>query len=163
LMEAELYQLMPMAVNRMSQKKREQLTGSPDKLEYEYETGLGEDTAEVFHAYLHSQPARDTFDQFKQLGLDLTSHDYVKADELPESPFAGKTIVLTGTLDKYTRPELTEILESLGAKVTGSVSKNTDLLIAGESAGSKLDKARSLGVDTWDEPALLKAMEAIGR
>ena len=54
----------------------------------------------------------------------------------------------------YTRPELTEKLEAMGAKVTGSVSKNTDLVIAGESAGSKLDKARDLGVEVWDEARL---------
>lgn len=163
LVSAELHQLMPMAVNRMSLKKRKALIGTEDKLEPEYETGLGEDTAPVFYAYLHSKPARDTFAQLRQLGLDLTSHDYTDTAQPPDSPFAAKTIVLTGTLEHYTRPQLTEILESLGAKVTGSVSKNTDLLIAGESAGSKLDNARKLGVEVWDEPELLKAMKSIDR
>jgi DNA ligase (NAD+) len=64
--------------------------------------------------------------------------------------------VLTGTLAAFERSALTERLESLGAKVTGSVSKKTHLLIAGTDAGSKLDKARELGVPIWDEAELLK-------
>ena len=64
--------------------------------------------------------------------------------------------MLTGTLSNFTRPELAERLEALGAKVSGSVSKKTDLVIAGESAGSKLDKARALGIDVWDEATLLE-------
>ncbi len=154
LLGAGLADLMPMAVNRMSGKRRELLTGSAEKLGREYETGLGEDTAEVFFAYLHSKPARDTFEQLRSLGVDLSSHDYIDADESIDSPFSGKTVVLTGTLEHYTRPELTEKLETLGAKVTGSVSRNTDLLIAGESAGSKLTKAQSLGIEIWDEAKL---------
>ncbi len=75
-----------------------------------------------------------------------------------DSVFAGKTVVLTGTLESFTRPELTERLESLGAKVAGSVSKKTDIVIAGESAGSKLDKARDLGVEVWDEARVLREL-----
>jgi DNA ligase (NAD+) len=74
-------------------------------------------------------------------------------------PFSGKTIVLTGTLELFTRPELAEKLEALGAKVTGSVSKKTDLVIAGANAGSKLDKAKSLGVEVWDESRLLNELD----
>ena len=69
-------------------------------------------------------------------------------------------MVITGTLESFDRKELTERLESLGAKVTGSVSKNTDLVIAGEKAGSKLDKANQLGVEVWDERRLLDALGA---
>lgn len=68
-----------------------------------------------------------------------------------QSPFTGKTVVLTGTLSNYTRPQATEILEELGAVVTGSVSKNTDYVLVGESAGSKLTKAKSLGVEIISE------------
>ncbi len=67
------------------------------------------------------------------------------------SYFSGKTVVLTGTLDSMGRKEATEILENLGAKVTGSVSKATDVVIAGHDAGSKLDKAQSLGITVLDE------------
>lgn len=159
LLGAALHELMPMAVNRMSGKKRQELFGLDDKIEGEYETGLGEDTAEVFYAYLHSEPARETFEQFRSLGLDLSSHDYVEAGSLKESPFTGKTIVLTGSLEHFTRPDLSEKLESMGAKVSGSVSKKTDLVIAGESAGSKLTKAESLGIEVWDEAKLLEALD----
>ena len=71
------------------------------------------------------------------------------------SYFSGKTVVLTGTLNKYGRKEATEILENLGAKVTGSVSKATDVVIAGVEAGSKLDKAHALGVTVLDEEEFL--------
>jgi DNA ligase (NAD+) len=158
LLGASLHELMPMAVNRMSGKKRQELFGLDDKMEGEYETGLGEDTAEVFFAYLHSEPARETFEQLRALGLDLSSHDYVEAGLQVESPFTGKTIVLTGTLEHFTRPELSEKLEAMGAKVSGSVSKKTDLVIAGEAAGSKLAKAESLGVEVWDEAKLLDVL-----
>ena len=71
------------------------------------------------------------------------------------SYFSGKTVVLTGTLSKYGRKEATEILENLGAKVTGSVSKATDVVIAGVEAGSKLDKAHALGITVLDEEEFL--------
>ena len=73
--------------------------------------------------------------------------------------FNGKTIVLTGTLQNYKRNELTEILLSYGANVTGSVSAKTDLVIAGEEAGSKLDKAKKLGVSVIDENQLLDILK----
>jgi DNA ligase (NAD+) len=69
--------------------------------------------------------------------------------------FAGKTIVLTGTLEKMTRDEAGARLEALGAKVAGSVSKKTDLVVAGPGAGSKLAKAQELGVPVIDEAEFL--------
>jgi len=72
-----------------------------------------------------------------------------------EGPLAGKTVVLTGGLDSMTRDEAGARLESLGAKVSGSVSKKTSVVVAGEAAGSKLAKAQELGIETWDEAALL--------
>ncbi len=82
--------------------------------------------------------------------------DEVKPQEAEQpvttgSPVAGKTVVFTGSLEKFTREEAKARAESLGAKVAGSVSKKTDILIAGPGAGSKLDKARELGVQTMDE------------
>ncbi len=68
-----------------------------------------------------------------------------------DSALSGKKIVLTGTLSKYTRKEASDIIESLGGEVVSSVSKNTDIVLAGESAGSKLDKAQSLGITVIDE------------
>jgi len=72
-----------------------------------------------------------------------------------EGPLAGKTVVLTGGLAAMSRDEAGAKLESLGAKVSGSVSKKTSLVVAGEAAGSKLDKAEELGIEVWDEAKLL--------
>ena len=72
------------------------------------------------------------------------------------APFTGKTFVLTGTLPTLTREEATAKIESLGGKVTGSVSKNTDFVLAGEEAGSKLDKAQQLGIRILNESEFLK-------
>ncbi|KFN46263.1 hypothetical protein N790_08795 [Arenimonas malthae CC-JY-1] len=72
-----------------------------------------------------------------------------------EGPLAGQTVVLTGALSALTRDEAGVRLQALGAKVAGSVSKKTSFLVAGEAAGSKLDKARELGVEVWDEARLL--------
>ncbi|RMH29713.1 MAG: NAD-dependent DNA ligase LigA [Planctomycetota bacterium] len=123
-------------------------------------TLLGRDTAPAVYAYLHSPQAKATFAALKEAGVDLTSREYTPPGEGPAagSPFAGKTVVLTGALESFTRPELTELLESLGARVSGSVSKKTDLVIAGAEAGSKLDKARSLGVEVWGEKTLLERL-----
>jgi len=162
LFAAQIWQLMPMAVNRLSQKKRKEYLGTTDKLETEYETGLGADTAPLFYTYLHSPAAIETFAHFKALDIDLTSHDFIDPSTAQtDSPFAGKTIVLTGSLNHYTRPELSEILEALGAKCSGSVSKNTDILIAGEKAGSKLAKAQSLGIEIWDETKIRQTLDSI--
>ena len=78
------------------------------------------------------------------------------ADERPAGPgpLTGKTLVITGTLSGWSRDQLTARLQELGAKVTGSVSKKTDYLIAGENAGSKLVKAESLGVTILSEERL---------
>lgn len=77
------------------------------------------------------------------------------ADALQAGPLDGQTVVITGTLAALTRDAAKQRLEALGAKVAGSVSKKTAFLVAGEEAGSKLDKAQSLGVEIWDEARLL--------
>lgn len=75
-----------------------------------------------------------------------------KPAEAPRLPFTGKTFVITGTLSQD-RDHFKTLIEKNGGKVSGSVSKNTDYLLAGEAAGSKLEKARQLGVAVLDEPA----------
>ena len=74
-------------------------------------------------------------------------------------PLAGKTVVLTGTLDSLSRDQAADRLRALGAKVAGSVSKKTDYVVAGRDAGSKLDKAQDLGVTVLDEAGLLALLE----
>ncbi|MDC5704614.1 NAD-dependent DNA ligase LigA [Vibrio europaeus] len=81
--------------------------------------------------------------------------------KVSDEKFSGKTIVLTGTFIRMKRSEIKSLLEDKGAKVSGSVSKNTDFLIAGEKAGSKLSKATSLGVDVWDEDKLWSEVDEL--
>ncbi|EHA6440578.1 NAD-dependent DNA ligase LigA [Clostridium perfringens] len=83
--------------------------------------------------------------------LSLGVNPHYEKKEVLESPFMGKAVVVTGTLENYSRTSIKEKLESLGAKVSGSVSKKTDFVIAGEAAGSKYDKAKSLGVTILSE------------
>jgi DNA ligase (NAD+) len=127
------------------------------------ETGLGKDSGPVVHAYLHSESARRLFGQLRELGVDVRSHDYVDTSRAAAANnfFTGKTVVLTGSLQAFDRTAMEERLERLGAKCSGSVSKKTSLVIAGPGAGSKLEKARELGVEVWDEARLLQELEKV--
>jgi DNA ligase (NAD+) len=86
-------------------------------------------------------------------GVNMTQP---KKKTATDSPLAGKTVVVTGTLASMGRKEAQDLIKSLGGKPTGSVSKKTDLVVAGESPGSKFDKAQSLGIETIDEAEFLK-------
>jgi DNA ligase (NAD+) len=122
---------------------------------------VGPITAEsVFH-FLHSDAGKHVIAELTDAGVDMTAElaADVSAAVESDSPFAGKTIVITGTLEKFGRKELAERLQQLGAKVSGSISAKTDLLIAGEKAGSKLKKANDLAVEVWDEQRLLEHLE----
>lgn len=110
---------------------------------------VGPILASSVYSYFHDENNVEMINKLKELGLNF---NYLGVTEVNlDSPFSNKTIVLTGTLSKYGRKEATEILENLGAKVAGSVSSKTDIVIFGEEAGSKLDKANALGIRTMDE------------
>jgi len=110
---------------------------------------VGPILAHSVYSYFHDEANIEMISKLKELGLNF---NYLGVTEVKnDSPFSNKTVVLTGTLSKYGRKEATEILENLGAKVAGSVSSKTDIVIFGEEAGSKLDKAHALGIRTMDE------------
>ncbi len=95
----------------------------------------------------------------EEIGVHWPQVAVVNVDEI-DSPFAGKTLVLTGSLSQMNRDDAKERLVALGAKVSGSVSKKTDLLIAGEAAGSKLAKAQELGIPVIDEAEMIRLLGA---
>jgi len=113
---------------------------------------IGQITAECITAFFHEPKNMELIAHLKGNGLRMDT----EAEQIQESSFSGKTIVLTGTLTQMTRNDAKALLESLGANVSGSVSKKTDLVIYGEAAGSKLTKANSLGVMTMDEDTFMK-------
>ena len=106
-----------------------------------------------FFAEDHNQEVLEQLE--KQLDIE-----FYEAPQLGDSPVAGKTVVFTGGLSSMSRPEAKAKAESLGAKVAGSVSKKTDYVVAGEDAGSKLKKAKDLGVEVLSEEGWLKLIDA---
>jgi DNA ligase (NAD+) len=112
---------------------------------------VGPVVAESIHAFFRQPHNREVVEQLRACGL--TWPEGQPAARMPK-PLAGKTVVLTGTLPTLTRDEAKDVLEAAGAKVAGSVSKKTDYVIAGAEAGSKLDKARELGIAVLDEQGL---------
>jgi DNA ligase (NAD+) len=118
---------------------------------------VGPVVAESIHTFFQQAHNREVVEQLRACGL--TWEEGEAAARVPK-PLAGKTIVLTGTLPTLSRDEAKDLLEAAGAKVAGSVSKKTDYVVAGAEAGSKLDKARELGVTVLDEEGL-KALLAL--
>lgn len=109
---------------------------------------IGPIIARSVHDYLHSDLGQMTIDDLKRVGVKMTSTEPRRAKE---GPLAGKTVVVTGTLEGYTRDEIHELISQLGGRPSSSVSKSTDFVVAGEKAGSKLDKAQKLGVKVLSE------------
>ena len=112
---------------------------------------VGPVVAESIHTFFQQPHNREVVEQLRACGV--TWEEGEAAARAPR-PLAGKTIVLTGTLPSLSRDEAKDLLEAAGAKVAGSVSKKTDYVVAGAEAGSKLDKARELGVAVLDEDGL---------
>jgi len=115
---------------------------------------IGAVTAQSVHRFVQSAAARGLIEDFRHLGVILTASQ--KPQVSSESPFLGKTIVLTGSLTHFDRGTLKEKLQALGAKVTDNVSKKTDLVIFGQSPGSKLTRAKQLEIEVWNEEELLE-------
>jgi DNA ligase (NAD+) len=113
--------------------------------------GVGEKMAHSIVAQLHDERMRALIGQLRELGLCF--HEEGPAPS--QGPLAGKALVLTGTLPELSREAATERIVAAGGRVTGSVSKKTDFVVAGESAGSKLEKAQRLDVRILDEAGLL--------
>lgn len=108
---------------------------------------VGDIVAQDVIAFFKEEKVMETIEELLSLGVNPKFNE----KEIVENPFEGKTVVATGSLKNYSRTEIKDKLESLGAKVSGSVSKKTDYVIAGEAAGSKLTKAEELGVKVLSE------------
>ncbi|GAU75459.1 NAD-dependent DNA ligase LigA [Fusibacter sp. 3D3] len=118
---------------------------------------FGDKMANSLLSTLSNSEFRNQIERLRALGVDLKSEQRIDQ----EGVFAGKTVVVTGTMQKYTRDEIKGIIESQGGKASGSVSKKTDIVVAGENAGSKAEKAKSLGIRIISETefdAILKAL-----
>lgn len=120
-------------IMELAQAGEEQLTNIPD---------IGETTARSIYEFFHDESDMALIRKFEEYGVNMTMPEKTGGSE----KLAGKTIVVTGSFDNYSRKDMEEMITSNGGKATGSVSKKTDYLVAGEAAGSKLDKANALGV-----------------
>lgn len=117
---------------------------------------IGPKVADSVATFFEDEENRELIERLREAGVSFEQPEPATTDD--EGPFAGLTVVLTGTLPTLKRSEAKEKLEAAGARVTGSVSKNTDLVVAGESAGSKLDKAEKLGVEVIGEAEMLERL-----
>ncbi|MBI3787640.1 MAG: NAD-dependent DNA ligase LigA, partial [Ignavibacteriales bacterium] len=133
----------------------EKLIATPQE-ELEHIQGVGPRIAESIHHFFIDKHNLKLVKRLQDAGLQMAEK---KKKVTGQSPFNGKTVVLTGTLSSMSRDEAKEKIENLGGKVTSSVSSNTDYVVVGVDAGSKLDKAKKLGVQTLDEDAFLKMVK----
>ncbi len=109
--------------------------------------GIGEKIAQSVHTFLHSDAGKETIDDLRRVGVNMEA----VTKPVQGGPLSGKTVVVTGTLVNYTRDSIKKRIRELGGKDASSVSKSTDFVIAGEKAGSKLEKAKELGVPILTE------------
>ena len=118
--------------------------------------GIGETTAHAVVTYFQNPTTKQLVRKLRARGVRLEE----PRARATGGALAGKTVVITGTLPSLSRQQASELVESNGGRVAGSVSRNTDFLVAGDAAGSKLDKAKSLGVEVIDEAELLRRIRA---
>jgi len=114
---------------------------------------VGPVVAQSVRTFFDQAHNREVVEQLRAAGIHWAEHDGAARDSTPK-PLAGKTLVLTGTLPSLSRDQAKDLIEAAGGKVSGSVSRKTDYVVAGAEAGSKLDKARELGVTVLDEAGL---------
>ena len=117
--------------------------------------GIGPEVARSVALFFRQTPNLDMIERLREAGVVMEAPKRVRAD----GTLSGKTLVLTGTLPTLTREEATELIAGAGGKVTGSVSKKTDYVVAGSEAGSKLSKAEQLGITVLDEAGLRKLLK----
>ena len=118
--------------------------------------GVGPIMARTMHETLAEERVRELIEKLREHGLQMEEEGPAPPSD---GPLVGKTVVLTGTMPNLTRPEATERVEAAGGKVTGSVSKNTDFVVAGADPGTKLTKAQELGTEILDEDGLLALLD----
>ncbi|EMF0130057.1 NAD-dependent DNA ligase LigA [Enterococcus hirae] len=120
---------------------------------------IGDTIADSVVTYFSNEEVHDLMSELKQAGVNF-EYKGIRSSQIEtiDSPFKEKTVVLTGKLTRFTREEAKETIENLGGKVTSSVSKKTDIVVAGEDAGSKLTKAQELGIDVWSEEKMAEAL-----
>ncbi|MCM3706194.1 MULTISPECIES: NAD-dependent DNA ligase LigA [Cytobacillus] len=120
---------------------------------------IGEKMADSIVSFFEQEEAHELISELKAAGVNMAYNGPKPVSaESSDSFFAGKTVVLTGKLEIMSRNEAKDKIEAIGGKVSGSVSKKTDVVIAGEDAGSKLAKAQELGVEVWNEERLVEEL-----
>ncbi len=112
---------------------------------------VGDVIAQSVHQFLHSEAGQRLIEDLRAVGVELSEPQSAAHHAAADAVFAGKVLVVTGTLARYTRTEIKELIERLGGRASESVSKKTDLVVAGENAGSKLAKAQQLGIPVLSE------------
>ncbi len=115
------------------------------------ESGIGTEIAKSVHEFLHNERGRAIIDNLQSLGVKMTEDTANVSTNSTDGPFAGKTVVVTGTLENYSRTEAQDLIKQNGGKATSSISSSTDFLLAGEKAGSKLTKAEKIGIAIINE------------
>src|SRR5690625_3961737 len=123
---------------------------------------IGDKMADAVVQYFAEDKVQTLLDKLENVGVNMKFKGARRDSAETEAMiFANKTVVLTGKLEKLTRRDAKEIIETQGGNVTGSVSKNTDLVIAGEAAGSKYDRAKELNIMIWNEAQFLEAIKGV--
>ena len=157
--DPERYEKLKKDITEIASRLVESHFAAPSKSkagkESDIVTEVGPVVAKSILDFFASDNGKKILKRMKELGIHPAS-EKVSAKKAAGLPFSGKTFVLTGTLPNMSREEASAKIESLGGKVSGSVSGNTDFVLAGEEAGSKLDKAQKLGVKIIDEKEFLK-------